>query len=60
MLAPTVDENRVQPGHRSRALGGREKAELLNDVIHAVRLAQGQHSDNLVLSESEWTAPRES
>ena len=53
LLAPTVEENIVQPGHRSKALRGREKGELLKDVIHAVRLAQGQRSDDLVLPGSE-------
>jgi len=53
LLAPPVKENRSQPGHRSKALRGREKVELLQDIIHAVRLAQGQRSDYLVLSESE-------
>jgi hypothetical protein len=53
VLAPTVDDNKGHPGHRSKELRGREKAELLKDVIHAVRLAQGQRSDDLVLPESE-------
>ena len=53
LLAPTVEENIVQLGHRSKALRGREKGELLKDVIHAVRLAQGHRSDDLVLPESE-------
>ena len=53
LLAPTVEENRIQPGYRSKALQGRAKVELLRDVIHAVRLAQGQRSDDLVLLESE-------
>ena len=53
LLAPIVDENKAQPGYRSKALRGRAKEELLKDVIHAVRLAQGQRSDDLVLPESE-------
>jgi len=53
LLAPIVDENKGQPGHRSKALRGRSKDELLKDVIHAVRLAQGLRSDDLVLDESE-------
>jgi hypothetical protein len=53
LLAPSMDENKTQPGHRSKALRGREKGELLKDVIHAVRLAQGPRSDDLVLPESE-------
>jgi hypothetical protein len=51
LLAPTVEENTVHPGHRSKALRGREKAEILKDVMHAVRLAQ--RSDDLILPESE-------
>ena len=47
-----MDENKGQPGHRSKALRGRAKEELLKDVVHAVRLAQGR-SDDLVLEESE-------
>jgi len=38
LLAPNVDANKRQPGHRSKALRGRAKEELLNDVVHAVRL----------------------
>ena len=53
LLAPNVDENKEQPGHRSKALRGRVKGELLKDVIHAVRLAQGLPSHDLVLDESE-------
>ena len=53
LLAPSVNENTTHPGNRSRALRGREKGELLKDVIHAVRLAQGQRNDDLVLPESE-------
>jgi hypothetical protein len=52
LLAPTVEDNRVQSGHRSKALGGRERGELLHAVIHAVRLAQRQR-DDLVLPASE-------
>jgi len=39
LLAPNVDENRSQPGYRSKALRGRAQEELLKDV-HAVRLAR--------------------
>jgi len=53
VLAPNVDENKGQPGYRLEALGGRSKEELLKDVVHAVRLAQGLRSDDLVLQESE-------
>ena len=53
LLTPGVGENKTQPGHRSKALRGREKGELLKDVIHAVRLARGQRIDDLVLPESE-------
>ena len=59
-LAPIVDENRALPGFRSKALRGRAKEELLKDVVHAVRLAQGLRSDGIVLQEGEWTLPRES
>ena len=52
-LAPKVDENKTQPGFRSKALRGRSKKELLKDVIHAVRLAQGLRSVDLVIQESE-------
>jgi hypothetical protein len=38
LLAPNMDENKVQKGHRCKALRGRAKEELLNDVVHAVRL----------------------
>jgi len=48
-----VDENKGQPGHRSKALRGRTKEELLADVMHAVRLAQRVRSDNLVLDPGE-------
>ena len=53
VLAPSVDENKGQRGNRSKALRGRAKEELLKDVMHAVRLAQGLRSDDLVLDESE-------
>ena len=53
LLAPSVDENKTQPGHRSKALRGRAKEGLLKDVMHAVCLAQGLRSDDLVLAESE-------
>ena len=53
LLAPSVDENKAQPGYRSKALRGRAKEELLKDVIHAVRLAQGLRSHDLVIDESE-------
>ena len=53
LQAPVVDENKGQPGHRSKALRGRTREELLKDVIHAVRLAQGLHSDAPVLDEGE-------
>ena len=53
LLAPNVDENKGQPGHRSKALRGRSKDGLLKDVMHAVRLAQGLRSDDLVLDEGE-------
>ena len=58
LLAPMVDENKGQPGHRSKALRGRARDELLKDVIHAVRLTQGLRSDDLVLDESECTEPQ--
>jgi hypothetical protein len=41
-LVPNVDENRAQPGCRSKALKGRTKDEILTDVTHALRLAHGQ------------------
>ena len=47
LLAPNVEENKRQPGHRSKALRGRAKEELLKDVMHAVRLAKGLHIDDL-------------
>ena len=53
LLAPNADENKAQPGYRSKALRGRAKEEILNDVIHAVRLAQGQRSHDLARDESE-------
>jgi len=53
LLAPSVGENKGQPGYRSKALRGRAKEELLKDVIHAVRLAQGLHSDDLDLDGGE-------
>ena len=53
VMAPIVDDNKGHPGHRSKALRGRAKEELLKDVIHAVRLAQGLRSHDLVLDESE-------
>ena len=54
LLAPKVKENTGQlGGHRSEALRGRTKEELLKDIMHAVRMAQGLHSENLVLAESE-------
>ena len=53
VLAPIVDENKVHPGHRSKALHGRAKEELLKDVIHAVRLAHGLRIDDLVVAKSE-------
>ena len=53
LQAPVVDGNKGQPGHRSKALRGRVKEELLKDVIHAVRLAQGLPSQDLVIHESE-------
>ena len=53
LLAPSVDEHKTQPGHRSKALRGRAKEELLKDVMHAVCLAQGLRSDDLVLAECE-------
>ena len=40
LLAPNVEENKRQPGYRSKALRGRAKEELLADVMHAVRLAR--------------------
>ena len=49
LLAPTVDMHMGKPGYRSKALQGRSKEELLKDVMHAVRLAQGQR----VLQQSE-------
>jgi hypothetical protein len=52
-MAPNVEENKGQPGYRSKALRGRAKEEILKDVVHAVRLAQGLRSDDLVLAESE-------
>jgi len=51
LLAPIVDENKAQPGYRSKALRGRAKEELLKDVMHAVRLAQGPRLDDFVLGE---------
>ena len=53
LLAPAVDANKGLPGCRSKALRGRTKEEILKDVIHAVQLAQGLRSDDLVLQESE-------
>jgi len=53
LLAPNVDENKAQPGYRSKTLRGRAKEEILKDVIHSVRLAQGLRSHDLVLDESE-------
>ena len=55
VLAPKIDENHLQgkPGYRSKALRGRARGELLKDVMHAVRLAQGLRNDDLVLQESE-------
>ena len=53
LLAPSVDENKTQPGHRSKALRGRAKLELLKDVVHAVCLAQGLRSDDLVFADGE-------
>jgi len=52
-LAPNVDMYMVKPGYRSKALYGRTKEELLKDVMHAVRLAQGLPSQDLVIHESE-------
>ena len=57
ILAPKVDANMGQPGYRSKALRGRAKEELLKDVMHAVRLAQGLRLDDFVLG--ECTSPRE-
>ena len=59
LLAPKVNANKGQPGYRSKALRGRAKEELLKDVMHAVRLAQGLRQDNLVLDQRECTSPRE-
>jgi hypothetical protein len=59
LLAPSVDANKGNPGYRSKALRGRTKEELLKDVMHAVRLAQGLRQDDLILDESECTSPRE-
>jgi len=53
VLAPKIDENQGKPGYRSKALRGRARGELLKDVMHAVRLAQGLRNDDLVLQESE-------
>ena len=53
LLAPKVGENTQPGGRRSKALRGRTKEELLNDVMHAVRLAQVLRSDDLLLDESE-------
>ena len=53
LLAPIVDENRALPGYRSKALRGRAKEELLKDVVHAVRLAQGLRGNDSVLQEGE-------
>ena len=52
-LAPKIDENKGKPGYRSKVLRGRAREELLKDVMHAVRLAQGLRIDDLVLQESE-------
>jgi len=52
-LAPKIDKNQGKPGYRSKALRGRARDELLKDVMHAVRLAQGLRIDDLVLQESE-------
>ena len=57
LLAPSVDANKGHPGYRSKALRGRTKEELLKDVMHAVRLAQGRQ-DDLDLGKSECTSPR--
>ena len=43
LLAPSVDENKAnkgQGGFRSKALQGRTKEQILQDVMHAVRPAQ--------------------
>ena len=40
LLAPNLAENKQQPGNRSKALRGRAKDQLLQDVIHAVKLAR--------------------
>jgi len=53
LLAPNVDANRTLPGYRSKALQGRSKEELLKDVVHAVRQAQG------LRQEGECTSPRD-
>ena len=53
LLAPIVNENTGPPGHRSKALRGRARDELLKDVMHAVRLAKGLRTDDLVLDKSE-------
>jgi hypothetical protein len=53
LLAPNVEKNKRQPGHRSKAFGGRAKEELLEDVMHAVRRAKGLRNGDLVLQESE-------
>ena len=53
LLAPNVDENKGPPGHKSKALRGRTKEELLTDVVHAVRLAQVVRIDDLVPAQGE-------
>jgi hypothetical protein len=53
VLAPIVDDNKGHPGHRSKELRGREKVELLKDVMHAVRLVKGLRSEDLIVHESE-------
>ena len=52
-LAPEIDDNKGKPGYRSKVLRGRTREELLKDVMHAVRLAQGLRIDDLVLRESK-------
>ena len=54
LLAPKVDENKGQPGgHRSKALQGRAKEELMKDGMRTVRMGQVLRSDDFLLDESE-------
>ena len=57
LLAPRVDANKVHPGHRSKALQGRAREELLKDVVHAVRLARRLMGPGaLLLPSHAWIA----